>query len=148
MVGLALFAGTIWLTAAQDAAESVYVRALNPDEAEARKVGAPCDWTCGTRTLPCPRPGSMKDWCANGTTERACNARTRLGGCYECSIGANWTICDKKPSAGCELHGAKGQVCGFIKHSSCNWTGTKCVCPGLPANYSTDPCKDNNCKQL
>jgi hypothetical protein len=151
MVGLAVLAGAVWLIGAGRADEGIYVRALDPDEAEARKVGV-CDWFCSTLTLPCYRPASMKDWCANAnlvTTppqKKYCDSGTRLGGCYACSIGANFTICDRKKGANCTADAAPGQVCGFMKMSACSWTGTKCVCPGLPARYSTDPCKDNNCK--
>ena len=151
MVGLALFAGTIWLTAAQAASAGVSVRALDPDEAEARKVGL-CDWFCSTKTLACYRPASMRDVCVAGNAvttppqKRYCDAATRLGGCYACSIAANFTICDRLKGANCEADAAKGQVCGFMKKSACTWTGAACVCPGLPAAYSTDPCRDNNCK--
>jgi hypothetical protein len=144
-VGLAVFVGTVWLTTAQGNSEGVYVRALDPDETEARKVGL-CDWYCSKLTLPCPRPGSMQDWCDGAATKPLCDASTRLGGCYACSIGVNFTICDEKKGANCTADGAPGQVCGFMKKAACNWTGVKCVCPGLPARYNTDPCKDNNCK--
>jgi hypothetical protein len=138
--------GTVWLTTAQGASARVYVRALDPDEAEARKVGL-CDWWCSAKTLACPRPASMEDWCAvKAATRAACDANTRLGGCYACSIGANYTICNSKKGSDCTMNGATGQVCGFMKKAACNWNGTKCTCPGLPAMYNTDPCKDNNCK--
>jgi len=144
-----VLAGVVWLAGAGHADAPVPVRPLTQTEADVRKVGL-CDWDCSTTTIACPTTTSMKDWCAwppgFNTTRARCDGATKYhGGCWACSANVNYRICQKVPKANCTPQNSAGQTCGFMKRADCNWTGTACVCPGLPAAFSTDGCLARDC---
>jgi hypothetical protein len=126
-------------------------RALSPAEADARKVGSGslCDQRCSFTTNVCPSSASPNDACATTwrTTRRLClDANGVLGGCVACSgSGVNYRICASFPAVSCTNWGAANSNCGLMKKADCNWTGTNCVCPGLPANFSADACNRRDC---
>jgi len=123
------------------------VRALTAAEADTRRVGS-CDWRCSFQTIACPTTATPSNPCADPwrTTRSSCDFATRVfGGCLACSLNANKRICAKHPAVDCTTNGSPNQTCGFMKRADCNWTGTACVCPGLPAAFSTDGCKPRDC---
>jgi len=142
-----VLAGAAWLAGEASAGESG-VCPLEQREADARKVGV-CDWICGTRTLPCATTTAPANYCTRAYVKNKadCDAQNRVfGGCYACSIAVNWKICDKSPTNDCTRWGSANQTCGFEKRAGCNWTGTACVCPGLPALFSANGCRERDCK--
>jgi hypothetical protein len=147
IVGLAVLAGALGLAGAKQASASAEVRLLAPDEVAARKVGL-CDNRCSLQTAPCPTTTAPADRCADSwrtTRDKCLIANDIYGGCVACSAPVNYRICVKFPAVNCTPWGSANQTCGFMKQANCNWTGTVCMCPGLPAKFSGTGCNRRDC---
>jgi hypothetical protein len=148
LIGLVVVGSALGLAGTSRASTAAGVRPLEPDEAGARKVGL-CDLRCSFQTIPCPLTTSPTNWCTwppgfNNTRSRCLGANS-LGGCYACSASVNKRICVSFPAVNCTPNGSANQTCGFQKQANCTWTGTACVCPGLPARFSGTGCRARDC---
>jgi len=126
-----------------------WVRPLTPDEAAATRVGERyCHKKCADKTANCPTdtvdPCVNKEW----QTQKKCRGAGNevAPWCYKCEKTAKYKICETERTKFCTSNAADPSPCGGVKQSACDWNGSNCVCPDLPAKWDTDAgCPNSDC---
>lgn len=117
-------------------------RPLTHAEAQVEQFGVPLSgYVCSSKTENCPTATAISDPCPAANTPAKCAKAL----CAACSLGSTYKVCDVKTESKCDPYGdASTQPCGFRKEADCVWA-TGCSCPGLPANFSNNPCYERDC---
>jgi len=105
-----------------------------------------CNRECSkTRTNACPT--TLQDYCTIPAHQNrdACS-NGEFANCYQCETTGGYKVCTPLFQSFCTMDAKSPSPCGKEKAMHCDWTGTKCVCPGLPPRWSDNDCRRSDCK--